>query len=131
MNPSAIVSNQATAQRAASHIAFQHIPLGNSWGAGTKLNDREMTRLIGNLQAWVRQFDHPEALELKSAFDDLEKLRVRVWTEIDESLIRLHLMESRMAREGRLHEQDRDHLGAIFEYLNRWQDLGGRCGNVG
>ena len=131
MNQSAIASTQDETQRAESRLTFQHIPMGNSWEAGTKLTDREMSRLIGKLQAWVRQFDHPEALALKSAFDDLERLRVRVWTEIDESLHRLHWMESRMAREGRLQEHDRDHLGAVFEYLHRWQDRGGRCGNVG
>lgn len=118
-------------QPAEGHLAFSHAPLGNPGEPGSKQTDREMDRLIGKLRAWVTQFDHPEALELKSAFDDLERLRVRVWTEIDESLIRLHLMESRMAREGRLQEQDRDHLGAVFQYLHRWQDRGGRCGNVG
>lgn len=118
-------------QPAEGHLTFQHAPLGNPGEPGSKLTDREMDRLIGKLRAWVQQFNHPEALELKSAFDDLERLRVRVWTEIDESLCRLHLMASRMAREGRLQEQDRDHLGAAFEYLNRWQDRGGRCGNVG
>lgn len=118
-------------QPAEGHLTFQHAPLGNPGEPGSKLTDREMDRLIGKLRAWVTQFDHPEALELKSAFDDLERLRVCVWTEIDESLCRLHLMASRMAREGRLQEQDRDHLGAAFEYLNRWQDRGGRCGNVG
>lgn len=118
-------------QPAEGHLAFGHEPLLRSSEPGSKLTDSEMRRLIGNLQAWVRQFNHPEALELQSAFDDLERLRVRVWTEIDESLHRLHWMESCMAREGRLQEQDRDHLGAVFEYLHRWQDRGGRCGNVG
>lgn len=131
MNPSAIVSTQATAQRAESHLAFQHDPLGNSWEAGVKMTDREMDRLIGKLRAWVQQFNHPEALELKSAFDDLEKLRMRVWTEIDESLFRLHSLHSRMEREGRLQERDREQLGVAFKLLNRWQDRGGRCGNVG
>lgn len=128
---SASIVTQAAVQRTEGHLAFSHEPLGNPGEPGSKLTDREMDRLIGKLRAWVRQFNHPEALELKSAFDDLERLRVRVWTEIDESLHRLHWMESCMAREGRLQEQDRDHLGAVFEYLHRWQDRGGRCGNVG
>lgn len=131
MNPSAIVSTQEEAQRAKSHIAFEHVPLGNSWETGTKLTDREMDRLIGKLQAWAQQFNHPEAMELKSAFDDLEKMRLRVWTEIDESLFWLHSLQWRMEREGRLQECDREQLGVVFKYLNRWQDRGGRCGNVG
>jgi len=131
MIPSAITLTREIAQRAEGHIAFHHVPLGNSWEVGSKLTDREMDRLIGKLRAWVQQFNHPEALELKSAFDDLEKLRVKVWTEIDESLLWLHCLQARMEREGRLQERDREHLGVVFKYLNRWQDRGGRCGNVG
>ena len=118
-------------QPAEGHLTFQHAPLGNPGEPGSKLTDREMDRLIGKLRAWVQQFNHPEALELKSAFDDLERLRVRVWTEIDESLLWLHSMQARMERESRLQERDREQLGVVFKYLNRWQDRGGRCGNVG
>ena len=131
MIPSAITLTRETAQRAEWHIAFQHEPLGNSLDVGAKLTDREMNRLIGKLRSWVQQFNHPEAVELKSAFDDLERLRVCVWTEIDESLLRLHSMQARMERESRLQERDREQLGVVFKYLNRWQDRGGRCGNVG
>ena len=130
MSASAITLTRETAQRAEGHIAFQHDPLGNSW-EGAKMTDREMDRLIGKLRAWVQQFNHPEALELQSAFDDLDKLRVRVWTEIDESLGWLHSLQWRMEREDRLQERDREQLGVVFKYLNRWQDRGGRCGNVG
>ena len=130
MNPPVIVLTQEAAQRAESHLAFQHVPLGNSW-EGAKMSDREMDRLIGKLRSWIQQFNHPEALELQSAFDDLEKLRLRVWTEIDESLGWLHSLQWRMEREGRLQERDREQLGVVFKYLNRWQDRGGRCGNVG
>ena len=129
MSASAITLTRETAQRAEGHIAFQHDPLGNSW-EGAKMTDREMDRLIGKLRAWVQQFNHPEALELQSAFDDLDKLRVRVWTEIDESLGWLHSLQWRMEREDRLQERDREQLGVVFKYLNRWQDRGGRCGNV-
>ncbi len=131
MIPSAITLTREIAQRAEGHIAFQHAPLGRSSEPGSKLTNSEMSRLIGNLQAWVRQFNHPEALELQSAFDDLERLRVRVWTEIDESLIWLHSLQWRMEHEGRLQESDREQLGVVFNYLDRWQDRGGRCGNVG
>ena len=128
---SASIVTQAAVQRTDGHLAFSHEPLGNPGEPGSKLTDREMDRLIGKLRAWVRQFNHPEALELKSAFDDLERLRVCVWTEIDESLLRLHSMQARMERESRLQERDREQLGVVFKYLNRWQDRGGRCGNVG
>lgn len=131
MSTNSRVSIHEATQRADSHVSFQHEPLGNSWEAGTKLTDREMSRLIGGLQAWVRQFNHPEAVELKSAFDDLEKLRVRVWTEIDESLQCLHALKRRMEHEGRLQERDREQLENVFEYLNRWNDQGGQCGNAG
>ncbi len=117
-------------QRVHGHVTFQHEPLGNSW-EGAKLTDREMDRLIGKLRSWVLQFNHPEALELQDAFDDLEALRVRVWTEIDESLSWLHSHRSSMEREGRLQERGRERLAVVFKYLNRWQDQGGRCGNVG
>ena len=117
-------------QRIEGHIAFQHEPLGNSW-EGAKMTDREMDRLIGKLRSWVLQFNHPEALELQGAFDDLERLRVRVWTEIDESLYYLHSHRSSMEREGRLQERDRERLAVVFMCLNRWQDRGGRCGNAG
>ena len=128
---SASIVTQAAVQRTEGHLAFGHEPLLRSSDPGSKLTDSEMCRLIGNLQAWVRQFNHPEALELKSAFDDLERLRVKVWTEIDESLLWLHSMQARMERESRLQERDREQLGVVFKYLNRWQDRGGRCGNVG
>ncbi len=118
-----------TAHRAKGHIAFQHEPLGELMG-GAKMTDREMDRLIGKLRSWVQQFNHPEAMELKSAFDDLEAMRLQVWTEIDESLCWLHCLQARMEREGRLQERDREQLGVVFKYLNRWQDRGGRCGNV-
>jgi hypothetical protein len=36
-----------------------------------------------------------------------------------------------MERESRLQERDREQLGVVFKYLNRWQDRGGCCGNVG
>ena len=128
---SASIVIQGAVQCAEGHLAFSHEPLGNSCEPGSKPTDREMRRLIGNLQAWVQQFNHPEALELQSAFEDLERLRVRVWTEIDESLLWLHSMQARMERESRLQERDREQLGVVFKYLNRWQDRGGRCGNVG
>lgn len=128
---SASIVIQGAVQCAEGHLAFSHEPLGNSCEPGSKLTDREMRRLIGNLQAWVQQFNHPEALELQSAFEDLERLRVRVWTEIDESLLWLHSMQDCMEREGRLQERDRERLGVVFKYLNRWQDRSGRCGNVG
>jgi hypothetical protein len=128
---SASIVIQGAAQRAEGHVAFSHVPLGSQCEPATKLTHREMGRLIRNLQSWVQQFDHPEALELASAFDDLEKLRVRVWTEIDESLFWLHCLQGRMEREGRLQELDREQMGVAFKFLNRWQDRGGRCGNVG
>lgn len=128
---SASIVIQGAAQRAEGHLAFTHAPLGNPGEPGSNLTDREMDRLIGKLRAWVQQFNHPEALELKSAFDDLEQMRLRVWTEIDESLFWLHSLQSRMEREGRLQKRDREQLGVVFKYLNRWQDRGGRCGNVG
>lgn len=117
-------------QRIDGYVTFQHEPLGNSW-EGAKMTDRDMSRLIGRLRSWVLQFNHPEALELQGAFDDLDRLRSRVWTEIDESLHWLHSHRSSMEREGRLQERDRERLAVVFKHLNRWQDRGGRCGNVG
>jgi hypothetical protein len=130
MSADSIVIHGAV-QRAEGHLAFSHAPLSRPGEPGSKLTDREMDRLIGKLRAWILQFDHPEALALRSAFDDLEAMRVRVWTEIDESLVWLHSHQSSMEREGRLQERDRERLAVVFKYLNRWQDRGGRCGNAG
>jgi hypothetical protein len=107
---------------AASHRPLHHEPLTPNWRGG-KTTNREAREVVGKLRRWARQFDHPDARNLVSALDDVEMLFVAVWTEIDESLTRLSLMKEDPAHAA-------EHLQVAMKYLHRWQDRGGRIGNI-
>lgn len=97
--------------------------IGQSW-KGDKVTNTEAQKLLRELRDWVRQYHHEDAEAFKDAIDDLESLFCRVWTEIDESLVRL----KRIAHQAS--PTDQEHLDAALHYLNRWQDRGGKVGNV-
>ena len=90
-----------------------------------RMTSTEARTLVDDLKAWVRQFDHPEALKLESSLNDVKRLFVRVNTEIDEALARLSRIENAPP------EQAKAHLEVAVSLLHRWQDRGGRIGNAG
>jgi hypothetical protein len=101
---------------------LRHTDMRPSWEGG-KVTDTEARQLVSKLQNWVGQFNHPQARELAADLDDIERCFVRVWTEIDEALTRLMLMKADPASAD-------EHLRIALSYLHRWQDRGGRIGNV-
>lgn len=109
------------AQSPPGPLTFERV--GNSW-EGAKVTNTEAKKLVREVRAWAEQIQHDDARALCDAMDDMEKLFVRVWTEIDESLQLLSAMNGNP-------ERDAKHLAAALKLLNRWQDRGGRIGNAG
>lgn len=94
-----------------------------------KMTNTEARRIVGELQGWVAQFNHPDARKLGDALDDVERLFVRVWTEIDEALSQLSDAD-RLESKGR-HVEAMKAREVAMGYMHRWQDRGGKIGNVG
>jgi hypothetical protein len=101
---------------------LHHERMTPAW-AGGKVTDTEARELVTKLRRWAGQFHHSEAQSLQLALDDVERCFVRVWTEIDEALSRVNLAK---------HDPQNaaEHLRIGVSYLHRWQDRGGRVGNV-
>lgn len=100
--------------------------IGATW-MGDKVTNTEARKLVADLQDWAAQFHHPEALKLQDSLRDMERLFTTVWTEIDEALSMLSLadgIEAHQPEQARLFRQN------AMSYLHRWQDRGGRIGNV-
>lgn len=116
------MKNSIVEQSQNAYIPLDYIPLGNSWD-GSKNTDTEARRLVADLLSWSHQFNHSEGIKLQSALRDVEKLFSRVWTEIDESLLRLMLAE-------KYPENSSDHRAQALMMLHRWQDRGGVVGNA-
>lgn len=100
-------------------------PIGETW-RGEKVTTTEASRLVREVREWAEQFDNPDAHKLVEAMKGFDRLFATVWTEIDESLVRLSL-----AKHCHDAEKAAEHLSIAMKYLNRWQDRGGRIGNVG
>lgn len=92
-------------------------PIGPSTDPNHPLTNREARRLVNEVRTWARQFDAADAQALVSAMDDMERLLVRVWTEIDESVLRLHLSATASTPE-RAEGLRREAVG----YLSRWNN---------
>jgi hypothetical protein len=104
------------------HEPLHHERMTPAWQGG-KVTDTEARELVTKLRRWAGQFQHPEAQTLQLALDDVERCFARVWTEIDEALSRINMgkHDPRNAAE---------HLRIGLGYLHRWQDRGGRVGNI-
>lgn len=94
-------------------------PIGKSW-EGDPLTNREARRLVNEVRTWARQFNAPDALALVDAMDGMERLLVRAWTEIDESLLRLSLVKTSTTQE----RSDQLRTDAM-SHLSRWNNGGG------
>ena len=94
-------------------------PVGKSWEGAPNTN-REARRLVNEVRSWARQFNAADALALVDAMDDMERLLVRVWTEIDESLLCLSLAESAH----RTPERAAEMRANAVSYLRRWNSGG-------
>jgi hypothetical protein len=105
----------------ADHVPLRHVPLRRS-GDGGRITNTEARALVATLRGWAGQFNHEEAQHLQAALEDVDRCFVRVWTEIDEALTRLSLMQQDPGEAAA-------HLSVAQEYLHRWQDRGGRIGN--
>lgn len=90
-------------------------PIGHSADPHSPLTNREARRLVNEIRDWARQFDAPDACALVHAMNDMERLLIRVWTEIDESMLRLAQMPHASTPE-RAEQLRKDAL----RYLNRW-----------
>lgn len=91
-------------------------PIGKSW-EGDLLTNTEARRLVNEVRSWAQQFDAEDAKALVQAMDGMERLLVRVWTEIDESLLCLSSAESSN------HPERAAELRArAIGYLNRWRN---------
>ena len=104
------------------YIPLNVTPVGNSW-EGAKSTNTEARRLVAELLSWSNQFNHSEGIKLQSALRDVEKLFIRVWTEIDESLLRLILAAESPKNYDVYRAQS-------LMMLHRWQDRGGAIGNA-
>lgn len=88
--------------------------------AGAAHTDRLMKRILHELMQWGidnLQEDREVAETFHAAVKAVLDLQSTCWTEIDESLTRINYAEKL--------------LGDSKMMLNRWQDRGGRIGNVG
>lgn len=93
-------------------------PVGKSW-EGATLTNREARRLVNEVRDWARQFDAPDALALVFAMDDMERLFIRAWTEINESLLSLSLADS-----AKTPERAAEFRANAVSYLRRWNTGG-------
>ena len=92
---------------------------GQPDGVGMPRTRKAMEKILFELQDWGHE--NLPAREVRESFTEalrqVLKLETTCWTEIDESLVRLS---------GASHG-----IQVAMEFLNRWQDRGGRIGNVG
>ncbi len=93
-------------------------PVGKSWEGAPNTN-REARRLVNEVRAWAHQFDAPDAQALAAAMDDMERLLVRAWSEISESLLCLSLADS----PHRTPESAAQMRANAVSYLRRWNTL--------
>lgn len=91
-------------------------PVGKSWEGAPNTN-REARRLVSEVRVWAQHFDAPDACALAAAMDDMERLLVRVWTVIDESVLCLSLAES-----SKCPDRAAELRASAIERLNRWQN---------
>ncbi|KUF39088.1 hypothetical protein AS359_00550 [Comamonas kerstersii] len=112
-NSAAAVAVQA--QPRPEFAPLRTTPIGHSADPHSPLTNREARRLVNEVRDWARQFDAPDACALVHAMNDMERLLVRVWTEIDESVLRLHLSATASTPE-RAESLRREAIG----YLSRW-----------
>ncbi len=79
------------------------------------LTHHHARRLVREVRTWAQQFDAPDARALVDAMNDMARLLSWVWTEIDESVLRLKLSEATSTP---------GHAATLrseaFFYLNRW-----------
>lgn len=112
INAAALVT--LTEQRPKTPPPLVTTPIGKSWEGAPNTN-REARRLVNEVRSWAQQFDAEDAKALVQAMDGMERLLVRVWTEVDESLLCLSLAESSNHPE-RAAELRTTAIG----YLKRW-----------
>ncbi len=108
----------AQAQPRPEFAPLRTTPIGHSTDPHSPLTNREARRLVNEVRAWAHQFDAPDARALVSAMDDMERLLIRVWTEIDESLLRLSLCRTASTPE-RAESLLCDAVGLLGRWNNR------------
>lgn len=113
------MKNLNTCNPTPAYTKLRYRPIPQNGGTS-----KDARYLIGELKTWVNQFEHEDALTLRNALDDIVRLFVRVWTEIDESLVRLRFGQ-------RSQDAIDANINLAIKYLRRWQDRGGRIGNGG
>lgn len=84
-------------------------------------------KIVEAARGWVRENVPSEQVEiLAEIFDALSQTLSRGWTEVDEALSRLSLVQ-RSIRDDAVAQ---DHFGVAVGMLQRWQGRNGRIGNA-
>lgn len=115
--PNHVATVAAAAEPRPAFFPLSTTPVGPSSDPQHPLTNREARRLVNEVRAWARQFDAADAKALVNAMDDMERLLIRVWTEIDESVLRLNLSATATTPE-RANSLRNEAIG----YLNRWNN---------
>lgn len=107
--------NAVAAQPCPSFAPLHTSPVGLTSDPHARLTHREARRLVCEIRTWARQFDAPDAKALAAAMDDMERLLLWLWTEMDESLLRLTLAESASTS-----EKAAELRAVAMQFLGRW-----------
>lgn len=114
LNTSA-ASNAVAAQPRPSFVPLHTTPIDSTSDPEARLTHREARQLVCEIRTWARQFNAPDAQALAAAMNDMERLLLWLWTEMDESLLRLTLAESASTP-----EKAAELRAVAMQFLSRW-----------
>ena len=107
--------NAVAAQPRPSFAPLYTTPIDATSDPQARLSHREARQLVCEIRTWARQFNAPDAKALAAAMDDMERLLLWLWTEMDESLLRLMLAESTSTP-----EKAAELRAVAMQFLGRW-----------
>ena len=107
--------NAVAAQPRPSFAPLHTTPIDATSDPQARLSHREARQLVCEIRTWARQFNAPDAKALAAAMDDMERLLLWLWTEMDESLLRLKLAESASTP-----EKAAELRAVAMHFLSRW-----------
>lgn len=107
--------NAVAAQPHPSFVPLHTTPIDSTSDPQARLTHLEARQLVCEIRTWARQFNAPDAQALAAAMDDMERLLLWLWTEMDESLLRLTLAESASTP-----EKAAELRAVAMQFLSRW-----------
>ncbi|MEQ6435760.1 hypothetical protein V8Z74_12065 [Comamonas sp. w2-DMI] len=107
--------NAVAAQPRPSFAPLYTTPIDATSDPQARLSHREARQLVCEIRTWARQFNAPDAKALAAAMDDMERLLLWLWTEMDESLLRLTLADSASTP-----EKAAELRAVAMQFLGRW-----------